>query len=220
MYWQLLPHATICVASDRLVLLDRRQDRYFMVPEGISGSVIAWLTGEASRTAPDALVNLLKIGEALQPGDPQPSNAERFEISVPETLAAGMAHSGIDRSSHLPAIIILVLCTWLGLRSRGFDHMLRRRGRQSFHGTSATGAAAFARIAAYDRARRYVPVARNCLLDSLAQYRWLARNGIGCRLVFGVTGAPFAAHCWLQTDEAILNDTYEHVSRFTPIMIL
>jgi hypothetical protein len=220
MYWHLLPHATICIASDRLILLDRRQDRYLMVPDEIAGAVIPWLTGEATKPAPDTLVNLLKIGGTLQTGDPRPNNTDRFEISVPETLAAGIAHFDINRSSHLPSIFNLVVGTWLGLRTRGFDHMLHRLIRQGDYGRSVTSTAALARIAVYDRARRYVPLARNCLLDSLAQYRWLARNGIGCRLVFGVTGAPFAAHCWLQSDEAILNDTYEHVSRFTPIMVL
>ena len=220
MYWQLLPHATICVAADRLILLDRRQDRYLMVPDEIAGRVIDWLTVEATKPAPDMLVDLLKIGGTLRTGDPRPSNAERFDIHVPETLAAGFAPFDIDRSRHLPSIITLVVRTWLGLRTGGFDHMLRGIGRQAIHGRPATSAAALSRIATYDRVRRYVPLARNCLLDSLAQYRWLTWNGIGCRLVFGVTSAPFAAHCWLQSDEAILNDTYEHVSRFTPIMAL
>jgi hypothetical protein len=35
--------------------------------------------------------------------------------------------------------------------------------------------------------------------------------------VFGVMATPFAAHCWIQDDQAILNDHYDRVSRFAPI---
>lgn len=191
-----------------------------MVPDRITDAVTDWLSADATSPVPDALVELLKAGGTLRTGDPSPSNTERFEISVPKTLAAGSARSGSGRWGQLLSVAGLVMGTRLSLRTRGFEQMLHRLGRHAIYGKSTESAAAVIRIAAYDRVRRFVPLARNCLLDSLAQFRWLSRDGIGCRLVFGVTGEPFAAHCWLQSDEAILNDTYEHVSRFTPIMVL
>ncbi len=220
MYWQLLPHATICVASDRPILLDRRQDRYLMVPGSIANSVIDWLMSGATKHAPDRLIELLKFAGTLGKDDPPPGNAARVEVGVPQTLAGGIAPVEIDRAKSLPSVINLVARTWFGLRVRGFDHMLRRIDRQAIATGAPNSATALALIAAYDRRRRYVPLARNCLLDSLAQHRWLDRAGMRCRLVFGVTGAPFAAHCWLQSEDAILNDSYEHVSRFTPILAL
>ncbi|MDB5712531.1 MAG: hypothetical protein JWL96_4601 [Sphingomonas bacterium] len=220
MFWRLLPHATICVASDRLILLDSRQDRYLMVPQKISGPVLAWLSAEPMTPAPKVLIDLLTAGGTLRAADARPGNAERFEITVPRTLAGGMCDASAADARHLPQIACIVIGTRLGLRFRGFDSTLRRLGASAIYGQCEPVAAALARIAAYERARRYVPLARNCLLDSLAQVRWLAKGGIGGRLVFGVTGEPFAAHCWLQSDKAILNDTYEHVSRFTPIMVL
>jgi hypothetical protein len=36
-------------------------------------------------------------------------------------------------------------------------------------------------------------------------------------LVFGVRTHPFEAHCWLEKDRVILDDTVEHVRWFTPI---
>lgn len=191
-----------------------------MVPDNIFATVMKWLTTRTTTPPPAQLIQLLEIGGILRPGDPRPSNTEHFEISIPETLATGIAPANDNRSHGLSSVFILVMSTWLALRTKGFDHMLRVLGRQAIHGKSATDGTALARIAQYERVRHYVPLARNCLLDSLAQYRWLARDGIGCRLVFGVTGEPFAAHCWLQSDNAILNDTYEHISRFTPIMVL
>lgn len=66
-------------------------------------------------------------------------------------------------------------------------------------------------------ARRLTPSAMNCLTDSLALLRWLAAHGSGATLVFGVKLDPFAAHCWAQTDELLLNDHAERVARFTPV---
>ena len=44
-------------------------------------------------------------------------------------------------------------------------------------------------------ARRFVPIARNCLSDSIALMHWLAGRGQPAMLVFGVKLDPFAAHC-------------------------
>lgn len=220
MFWRLLPHATICIASDRLILLDSRQDRYLMIPDAIAASVAAWLSAPPMKPVPASLVSLLQAGGALRDTDPRPTNAERFDITVPGTLAGDVPRPAKTSASHLTAIMLTVIATWIELRARGFDSTLCRLTRRAIFNGSAQTCAALTRIAAYDCARRYVPLPRNCLLDSLAQFRWLARAGIGCHLVFGVTGQPFAAHCWLQSRDAILNDTYEHVSRFTPIMVL
>jgi hypothetical protein len=59
-----------------------------------------------------------------------------------------------------------------------------------------------------------------CLFDALALAEFLAGYGIDCRWVFGVQARPFAAHCWLQHDGIVLNDTVDHVRRYTPIMIV
>jgi hypothetical protein len=58
----------------------------------------------------------------------------------------------------------------------------------------------------------------NCLLDSLVLTAFLQAHGVFPRLVFGVTNAPFSAHCWLQHGGVALNDRIEYVSNFTPIM--
>ncbi len=57
-----------------------------------------------------------------------------------------------------------------------------------------------------------------CLFDSLTLLNFLARYGIFPDWVFGVQARPFAAHCWVQLDEIVFNDTVEHVGGYTPIM--
>jgi len=57
-----------------------------------------------------------------------------------------------------------------------------------------------------------------CLLDALTLMYFLIGRGIRATWVFGVRLEPFRAHCWVQHDNIVLNDTPEHVAAFTPIM--
>lgn len=68
-------------------------------------------------------------------------------------------------------------------------------------------------------ARKLVPLSARdrCLLDSLTLLRWLGDLRSGAALVFGVKLNPFAAHCWVQADDLVLNDRLENVAAFTPI---
>lgn len=69
-------------------------------------------------------------------------------------------------------------------------------------------------------ARRLVPIKANCLLDSLALLRWLGPAKRFTLLVFGAKLSPFAAHCWLQADDLLLNDRLETVARFRPVRVV
>ncbi len=52
-------------------------------------------------------------------------------------------------------------------------------------------------------AHRLVPLAPNCLLDSLASAMWLKSRGVSLPLVIGVrqTGSEIEAHAWLEGSE-------------------
>jgi hypothetical protein len=72
----------------------------------------------------------------------------------------------------------------------------------------------------FRRARLYVPVETSCLLDSLSLVMFLARRGLYANLVFAVTTDPFAAHCWAQVDDLVLNDSVGNAQSYTPIRIV
>jgi hypothetical protein len=59
-----------------------------------------------------------------------------------------------------------------------------------------------------------------CLHDSLALLEFLARYGIFPDWVFAVRARPFVAHCWVQYQDVVFNDTAEHVGGYTPIMVV
>lgn len=217
MFWRILPHATACVASDKLFVLDLRRDRYFLVPQLASADMLAWLNLRHAAPAPEPVVELLGKARVWRPSDPAPTNARRDRVKVPDTLIqAGEVPEG--RSAF--AVGRQVAATWLRLRWSPLYLTLSRRRVRTPLATLGHLDATLIEAAAFEQSRPLVPFARNCLLDSLALDSWLARRGYGTQLVFGIRPEPFAAHCWLQTPQALLNDSYDHVSSFTPILAL
>jgi hypothetical protein len=73
-------------------------------------------------------------------------------------------------------------------------------------------------LAVFERLRWFYPRPYLCLFDSLALTHFLGRFGLHPDWVFGVKADPFEAHCWVQADRLVLNDTLGHVSGFSPIM--
>jgi hypothetical protein len=58
-----------------------------------------------------------------------------------------------------------------------------------------------------------------CLFDSLGLLHFLAQFRHFPRWIFGVKLEPFAAHCWVQSGDTVLNDTVEVVRQYTPILV-
>lgn len=69
-------------------------------------------------------------------------------------------------------------------------------------------------------ARPWFPEKPICRLDAPALCLYLRRHGIPANLVFGVKLEPFAAHCWVQSDNRILNEPLELVARYSPILVV
>jgi len=69
-------------------------------------------------------------------------------------------------------------------------------------------------------ARRFVPIEPSCLLDSLSLLRFLARRGLPADIVLGVTAKPFAAHCWAQAGDLVLNETLSGAQAYAPIKVI
>jgi hypothetical protein len=218
MIWRILPHATACIVSEQLFLLDIRQDRYFRVPAGAASEMLAWLRRNYAGVVPKSAIETLTRARILRAGDPDPTNALKERVAIPDGLERPEVR---DAGNGLPvSVAIAVARTRLALRIFSLHSILSDRRVRPPLAARGHDNAAHAEAAAFERARRMVPFARNCLLDSLTLDRWLARHGIGSQLVFGITAEPFTAHCWLQTSDSILNDSFDHVSGFTPILVL
>lgn len=73
------------------------------------------------------------------------------------------------------------------------------------------------RVQAFRQILPWAPFQGVCLYRSFFLLVFLRRRGLDARWVFGVRTWPFEAHCWLQADAVVLDDTLDHVRPFTPI---
>lgn len=73
-------------------------------------------------------------------------------------------------------------------------------------------------IAVFNAIRPLFPRDYKCLFDSLALLEFLIPIQSRIEWIFGVAADPFAAHCWLQLDGTVLNDTLESIAGYRPIM--
>jgi hypothetical protein len=112
----------------------------------------------------------------------------------------------------------------IALRTWPFERVIRRVRRRKERLERAGGAdtsRARELVEAFANYRVFLFSSKNeCLYDSLALLEYLARHAIHADWVFGVQTRPFAAHCWVQHDDIVFNDTVEHVSGYTPIMVV
>lgn len=217
MLWTLLPHLTACVAGEGVMLLDLRQDRYFRLPAPLGDAARRWLD-ELSAEPPPALLALLGRNGVVRAGDPH-LRVAITRVEIPESLEPPVAPDVLDTRDRL-RIVAAVGSTWMGLRTRALRSLVIGRRQWRMKLPPVGGPVPPGRLAGYHRARRLVPLAKNCLLDSLALDLWLGGADPGRQIVFGVTLEPFLAHCWLQSPTMILNDNYDHVRRYAPILVI
>lgn len=59
-----------------------------------------------------------------------------------------------------------------------------------------------------------------CYLDSYTFFLYFINKGISVYWVFGVDLFPFKAHCWIEYQGVVLNDSLERTLAFTPIHII
>jgi Transglutaminase-like superfamily len=64
----------------------------------------------------------------------------------------------------------------------------------------------------------FYPSRDHCLFDSFTLVKFLSFYGVHPTLVFGVRGAPFAAHSWVQHNTCVLNGSFIYSRRFVPIL--
>jgi len=211
MGWTLAPNVSFCTTSERVVFLDTARDRYFALPGAQSAAFRTWIDSETAAPPPPVAqllidANLLEVCDAA--GSPcrsaiTPAVRALREVDVKATVRdqfeVGCCLLRVRHALRRHGLLA-TLERWRQIRDERIDDATRHQA------------------AVFMRARRRIPLAENCLHDSLAMIAWLNRRGASASIVFGVTGIPFRAHCWVQLGDQVLNDALDHVAPFTPIL--
>jgi Transglutaminase-like superfamily len=236
--YALAEHVFVCVNGEHLVLLDVKEDRYWALEaartRGLGTLVGGWpVSGGSSATSEDppaaetsAVLDVLRGRGMLEETAPPGKDATPVKAQVPfaELLTESESAPGPPVRSWAGFAAASVFAR-LALRIWPFERVIRRvRGRKALWAAQAPPfdqLHARKLVEAFGRYRVFLFSSRDeCLYDSLALLEFLARRRVYPDWVFGVQTRPFAAHCWVQHGGIVFNDTVEHVSGFTPIMVV
>lgn len=211
---QLRPSVSFAIVDGRAVFLDLRTDRYLGL-DGAADEAFAALVSSPGSAAGDAAAeallatNLFEV--AARPEPLVPAHA-------PRPRAASPAQTVHTAARDILVVSALVLQASLKLRLAPIERILK--DRHEGIRDSLPKSAVFELADRFRDARSLVPIAPSCLQDSLALRRWLARRQAFATLVVGVKLDPFAAHCWTQLDDIVLNDSPDRVATYTPILVV
>jgi hypothetical protein len=215
---------SFCKVDEHFVFLDIDNDRYFSLPHPMEPILASYLEG--NRT-PDLdisglierhiLVDQRSAAMGSRRGI-KPAARSAMESHIPEKKL---------RPFDLLEVLAIVLRTRLELKLFTLKHVLDglcAHGRFPVEQITPLAALSAQRLAdaaaLFRHARLYVPVDMRCLLDSICMAKFLRRRRLHAHVVFGVALDPFSAHCWVQLDDYVLNDTVGNVHSHTPIRVV
>jgi len=201
------------------IVLDLDRDRYWQVGTDASAA-LDWLADRrAGPIAPGQIERLERLG-FVEPAKLESSLERAPSLPSPthSAVEGDVRKQVFDPIAATEIAYLVAMARRLvkrhSLRWNIADIEHRRTGEDAAAGRIAALAQAFIRY------RRLVPLANKCLPDTLAFLRFAARRGHYPRLVFGVEAWPFAAHCWAQAGDLVLNDVLDHARSFSPILVI
>ncbi|ANO50071.1 lasso peptide biosynthesis B2 protein [Woeseia oceani] len=228
---KLAKHAYVCLADERLIFSDVRHDRYQcldlrntqtalrLFPQIRSLDLLG--SSDSDQEQVKRIDLALKGAGLLVDGNSDGKLSVPVRIAAPKKSFDLRQNNGCPQASHCMAFLKAALSASAKYRFLSLQRIIegvhRRKSRQADldHNDPEK---LLELVAVFHRLRPYYVREYLCRFDSLALIEFLAHYRHFPEWVFGVTGEPFAAHCWVQEGNMVLNDTVDFVRRFTPIM--
>lgn len=232
----LRPHVFLCRAVRHWVILDVSRDKYLCVDRRQFESLGPWILGwegteqgASVATAPprEALAlaeRLLSVQILSEDGvGAKPAQATRYSPPTDAVDSGALATTCRFWWAYAGSFFLSCAKASWQLRSERFESIVvatraRRPGNRNSPAAAFDIGRARPLLSAFERLRWFYPRPYLCMFDSLALIHFLAHFRLHPDWVFGVKADPFEAHCWVQADGIVLNDTLGRVSGFTPIM--
>jgi len=211
----LADHIAFCVDRGGVTLLDTHRDRYFGLPRALETAFVELVDADFSaQLITPAIGRLLELGILVQG-----PTAPRRSLPTANRSWCDDGHSGgapVD-----PVGVAWAL--WRAgrrLKTRPLSSILDQLRVRRTGGGVLDLVRLRDEAEAFQRVRAWAPNKSVCLLDSVALLDVLHKHGLYPSLVFGVIRRPFAAHCWVQVDEVVVNDRLDHVREYAPILVI
>lgn len=228
MHYRLREDLSYCDVDGNLIFLDVAHDRYFKLTRTLEEAVRRFLAHED--IAPALVESLAASRILVETSNPRDRSAIA-NIRRPTCSAVEHLITATDQRIGMSIVLEVMAIVWSTrrqLKTRmlkvNLDEASTYRDRKTDAHVDAASVAAEDKLlkmnGQFARARRYVPIEPICLLDSLSLLRFISRRGLSANIVFGVTPEPFAAHCWVQAGDMVLNETLFDTRAYTAIRMV
>lgn len=197
-------------ADGMVVFLDLGSDRYCALQRETSKRLAEAL--ERGLPLSDDVVASLRAARVV---------TERGGRALAFTAAQAPARDIVAMPPSVPSLLRAALCrrrAAMLLRTRHIGLVVAER-RSRNRSRAAPDEEVVRKAAAFAGVRPLAGVRNACLRETLALLLFLGRAGASVDWVFAVKGAPFAAHCWAQLGDQVLNDSADHARGYRPIMV-
>lgn len=232
----LAPHAYLCRTQHHVVLLDLRQDKYFALDQIQSQALGVLFPQLREPNARDLQGNDHNTAafthELVTQGilTTDSSIGRHFTPLAVETPTRALADEYLlteipIRPHHVARFVQSYIWARLVTRCRSIEAIVRgvQARKQTMIRTPTADQTEQVRqlYTVFERLRPWLYTGRDaCLFDAITLAEFLSRYQLPVAWVFGVKTAPFAAHCWIQMGDLVLNDIPDTVRRYTPIMAI
>ena len=210
---------SFCQIGEEAVFFDEQNDRYLLIPPTLRAD-FQRLVGREEIDEPQ-LDQLMALGLFAAEGEHGPPLVPCDAPIPPHSIFDGTANEAVGIPIRVEVAYHLNAAHKRLRRSRLPGALNRiRKWKSSYKPEKPFKSEEVERFARkFDKARRSAPYQPRCLPDSLALFDFLASRSIPSSLVFGVKLDSFAAHCWIQAGDTLLNETVEEAAAFTQIRI-
>ena len=226
---RLADNAYVCLADGRLVFSDIRHDRYQCLGRVNTQHALHFIDGFPSadiarphgtdRELTECIVRALTEAGLLADSESSGKPFTPVRIATPTSQLRSAGVTARPRPDHRLSFLRAAVTASAKLRLQRLQRIVRNVERRKRGDSSPQNCDDVRELTAvFHRLRPYYVREYLCRFDSLALLEFLANYRRFPEWVFGVTGEPFAAHCWVQDGDCVLNDTVDYVRRFTPIM--
>lgn len=199
-----------CLCGDQAIFLDVGADRYFTLPASQNRAFLLQLKDSTDLSHDGSAAARILV-----------ESAEPCRNIAPPTHSA----TGRSKTRANPLWVVRTALAYIAdkarLKRRGLAHVLQLSANRRQSRPQASAAQTYDSIsAAFAALEPVFGKAENCLPRSIAFHALARAGGHAPSLVIGVKRDPFAAHCWVQDGNCVLNDSAEHVRIFTPILVI
>jgi hypothetical protein len=210
---------SFCTPGNRTVFLDVLNDRYLTLTAEAEQAFRRLISSDPLGAADCAQLQDLVASGLLQ-DSPGPAPSAARARAAARSLFQEQMHA---RARDTASALAWLARTRIGMALRPLRSTLRalREAKLCADLEPAPPAEELSRVAAaFSRCSMWASPLDRCLPRSVAAARLMIERSLDADFVIGVRLQPFSAHCWVQHQDVLINETLDRVRNYTPILVV